>query len=491
MAAEKLSKKERRKIPRQKMPEQDAGRRARNFEEVNLGLTAELARIEAMRCLECKNPKCEDGCPVKISIKEFVCLIAEDKFDEAAKVIKRDNSLPAVCGRVCPQEEQCEQLCILTKRGDSVAIGNLERFVADFEREEGLMVAVRPPERTGKKVAVVGSGPAGLSCATDLAKKGHDVTVFEAFHELGGVLVYGIPEFRLPKAIVRKEVEQLGKLGVTFETNTVIGMSDTVEELLADEGYDAVFVGVGAGLPRFLKVPGENLIGVYSANEFLTRVNLMKAYRDDGETPVFDCRDKDVVVFGGGNTAMDAVRTSMRLGAKTARIIYRRSKVEMPARNEEIHHAGEEGIQFDLLTNPLEFHGDDEGWLTGVTLQKMELGEPDDSGRRRPVPMEGSEYRVDIDMAIIAIGNGSNPLIKKTSPDIEHTRWGTIVVDERSMRTSMPGVFAGGDIVTGGATVILAMGAGRVAAESINAWLDTGVWELPEEEPEVEEAQVD
>jgi len=491
MGAEKLSKKERRKIPRQKMLEQDAQARAHNFEEVNLGLTAELAKLEAARCLECKNPKCEEGCPVNIRIKEFVTLVAEGRFDEAAKVIKEDNSLPAICGRVCPQEEQCEKLCILAKKGDSAAIGNLERFVADFEREEGLMEAVRPPERTGRKVAVVGSGPAGLSCATDLAKKGHDVTVFEAFHELGGVLVYGIPEFRLPKAIVRKEVDQIRKLGVTFQTNTVIGMSDTVEELLADEGYDAVFVGVGAGLPRFLKVSGENLIGVYSANEFLTRVNLMKAYLEDGETPVFDCSGRDVVVFGGGNTAMDAVRTSMRLGAKSAKIIYRRSKVEMPARNEEIHHAGEEGIEFVLLTNPLEFHGDDEGWLTGVTLQKMELGEPDDSGRRRPVPIEGSEYREEIDMAIIAIGNGSNPLIRKTSPDIEHTRWGTIVVDERTMRTSLPGVFAGGDIVTGGATVILAMGAGRVAAASINDWLETGEWEVPEEEPETEEAAAD
>jgi glutamate synthase (NADPH/NADH) small chain len=349
------------------------------------------------------------------------------------------------------------------------------------------MEAVRPTERTGKRVAIVGSGPAGLSCATDLVKLGHDVTVFEALHKLGGVLVYGIPEFRLPNEIVEVEVDQLRKLGVEFVTDAVIGMGDTIDDLLGEEGYDAVFIGVGAGLPRFLNVPGENLIGIYSANEFLTRVNLMGAFMEDGETPVFHVKDKNVVVFGGGNTAMDAVRTSLRLGAKSAKIIYRRSRTEMPARNEEIHHAEEEGVEFVMLTNPLRFDGDEEGWLESVTLQKMELGEPDDSGRRRPVPIEGSEYVEPIDMAVIAIGNKSNPLIQKTTPDIEHSRWGTIVVDERSMRTSKQGVFAGGDIVTGGATVILAMGAGRKAAESINAWLTTGVWELPpepEEEPE-------
>jgi glutamate synthase (NADPH/NADH) small chain len=341
-----------------------------------------------------------------------------------------------------------------------------------------------PKERTGKKVAIVGSGPAGLSCATDLAKLGHDVTVFEALHELGGVLVYGIPEFRLPKEIVKTEIAQLEKLGVRFVTNAVVGMTDTVDELLDDEGYDAVFIGVGAGLPRFLNVPGENLIGIYSSNEFLTRVNLMKAYREDADTPVFNVRDKNVVVFGGGNTAMDAVRTSLRLGAKSARILYRRSEKEMPARNEEIHHAKEEGVEFDMLTNPIAFFGDDEGRVKKVRLQKMELGEPDASGRRRPVPIEGSEYELDIDMAVVAIGNKSNPLIEKTSPDIEHTRWGTIAADDRTGRTTKPGVFAGGDIVTGGATVILAMGAGRRAAASIDEWLRTGVWEQePAETP--------
>jgi glutamate synthase (NADPH/NADH) small chain len=479
--AEHLPPKERRKIERQKMIEQPANERVGNFEEVNLGFTAALAIREAQRCLGCKNPKCIEGCPVNIQIDEFLQLVVEEKFDEAAKVIKRDSSLPAICGRVCPQEEQCEQVCILGKKGTPVAIGHLERFVADYERNEGLMKVEPPEERSGKKVAIVGSGPAGLACATDLAKAGHDVTVFEALHELGGVLVYGIPEFRLPKEIVRVEVEQLKKLGVNFVTNAVVGMTDTVDELLDGEGYDAVFLGVGAGLPRFLNVPGENLIGIYSANEFLTRCNLMKAYRKDSETPVFEVEGKNVVVFGGGNTAMDAVRTSLRLGAKSAKILYRRSETEMPARNEEIHHAKEEGVEFCMLTNPLEFIGNDEGWVKKVRMQKMELGEPDSSGRRRPVPIEGSEYELDIDMAVVAIGNKSNPLIQKTAPDIEHTRWGTIVADEKTGRTTKPGVFAGGDIVTGGATVILAMGAGRAAAASIDEWLKTGVWETASE----------
>jgi glutamate synthase (NADPH/NADH) small chain len=484
--AERLTNKERQKIPRQKMREQDPDERNRNFEEVNLGFTAALAVREAQRCLGCKKPKCVEGCPVNIDIAEFLRLVSEERFDEAAKVIKQDNSLPAICGRVCPQEEQCEQVCILAKKGDSVAIGHLERFVADFEREQGLMKVVPPEQKTGRKVAIVGSGPAGLSCATDLARMGHDVTVFEALHELGGVLVYGIPEFRLPKEIVRTEIEQLRKLGVKFVTNAVIGMSDTVDELLGEEGFDAVFLGVGAGLPRFLNVPGENLIGIYSANEFLTRVNLMKAYREDAETPVIDLQGKQVAVFGGGNTAMDAVRTSLRLGASRAAIIYRRSEKEMPARNEEIHHAKEEGVEFQLLVNPLEFIGDDNGWVRQVRLQKMELGEPDSSGRRRPVPIEGSEYVMDIDMAVVAIGNKANPLIQKTSPDIEHTRWGTIAADDRTGRTSRPGVFAGGDIVTGGATVILAMGAGRRAAASIDEYLRTGVWEQEADEPSEE-----
>jgi glutamate synthase (NADPH) small chain len=479
--AELIPVKERRNIPRQKMVEQDPLARARNFEEVNLGLTTALAVREAQRCLDCKNPRCVDGCPVNIQINEFIRLVVEERFEEAAQVIKRDSSLPAICGRVCPQEEQCEKTCVLAKRGDPVAIGYLERFVADYERENGLVKVADLPPPTGKRVAIVGSGPSGLSCATDLARLGHEVTVFEALHELGGVLVYGIPEFRLPKEIVQTEIRQLEKMGVRFATNAVIGMTDTVDELLTTEGFDAVFLGVGAGLPRFLNIPGENLIGVYSSNEFLTRVNLMKAYRPDAETPVFDIQGKSVAVFGGGNTAMDAVRTSLRLGARTARIIYRRSEAEMPARNEEIHHAKEEGVEFIVLTNPLAFLGDEQGWIRKVRLERMELGEPDDSGRRRPVPVAGSEYEIDIDVAIVAIGNKPNPLIQKTSDDIQHTRWGTIVADERDGRTSKPGVFAGGDIVTGGATVILAMGAGRRAAASIDAWLRTGVWK-PEPE---------
>lgn len=476
--ADKLTKKERMKIPRQTMPEQSSEARSKDFREVNLGFTAELAKMEALRCLQCPKPKCIDGCPVGIEIKEFIRLVAEGEFDSAAKLVKQDNSLPAICGRVCPQEEQCEMTCLLAKTGTPVAVGHLERFVADFERDHGLMETITPSEKSGKKVAIVGSGPAGLSCATDLIRMGHDVTVFEALHELGGVLVYGIPEFRLPKEIVRVEIDELRKAGVKFVTNAVIGMVDTVEELLEKEGFDAVFIGVGAGLPRFLRVEGENLIGIYSANEFLTRVNLMKAYLDDAETPVFNVRGKRVAVFGGGNTAMDAVRTSLRLGAAKASIIYRRSEKEMPARNEEIHHAQEEGIEFIMLTNPVEFLGTDDGWLKAVRLQKMELGEPDDSGRRRPVPIEGSEYVMPIEMAVIAIGNAANPLIRKTSPGIEHTRWGTVVADNETGRTTKPGVFAGGDIVTGGATVILAMGAGRRAAKSIDEYLRTGVWEI-------------
>lgn len=475
--AEPLPMKERRAIPRQKMIEQDPHARARNFEEVNLGFTAELAILEAQRCIECKNAKCIEGCPVSIQIPDFVRLIVAEKFDEAAKMIKRDSSLPAICGRVCPQEEQCEKNCILGKKGQPVAIGYLERFVADYERNQGLLSAAPPEKKTGKRVAVVGSGPAGLSCATDLARFGHDVTVFEALHELGGVLVYGIPEFRLPKSIVRTEIDQLTKMGVKFVTNAVIGMTDTVEELLEKEGYDAVFLGVGAGLPRFLGVPGENLIGIYSSNEFLTRVNLMKAFASDTETPVFDVKGKNVCVFGGGNTAMDAVRTSLRLGAKTAKILYRRSEAEMPARIEEVHHAKEEGVEFLMLTNPLAFEADERGWVKSVTVERMQLGEPDASGRRKPEPIPNSAISIPCDMAVVAIGNKSNPLIEKTSPEIKHTKWGTVVADEKTGRTTKRGVFAGGDIVTGGATVILAMGAGRVAAASIDEYLRTGVWE--------------
>jgi glutamate synthase (NADPH/NADH) small chain len=474
---QELTVKERMKIARHPMIEQDPKVRNHNYEEVNQGYTAEMAKEEALRCIQCKKPVCIDGCPVNINIKDFINLIAEGDFLGAIKEIKKDNALPAICGRVCPQEEQCELTCVLAKKGESVAIGHLERFVADFERESGKieLPQVKPPTR--KKVAIVGSGPAGLSCATDLIQMGHEVTVYEALHELGGVLVYGIPQFRLPKEIVRKEIEGLEKMGVKFITNAIIGRMTTINELMGKEGYDAVFIGVGAGLPWFLGIPGENLIGVYSANEFLTRVNLMKAYKfPDYDSPILDCKDKNVCVFGGGNTAMDSVRTSLRLGAKNAYIVYRRSDVEMPARNEEIKHAKEEGIQFMMLTNPVQFTGDENEHLKKMTCIKMELGEPDDSGRRRPVPIKNSEFDVNIDIAVIAIGNGSNPLIMQTTPDIETSKRGTIVADDETMKTSKKGVFAGGDIVTGGATVILAMGAGRKAAAAINDYINTGQW---------------
>ena len=468
---EKISNKERMKIPRQVMPEQDSYNRRSNFNEVNLGFTEELAKMEALRCLQCPKPSCVEGCPVGVKIGDFIALVADGDYLGAASKLKEDNLLPAICGRVCPQEEQCEIKCVTGKKGEPVAIGRLERFVADYERET---VGIRQPQlkpKTGKKVAIVGSGPAGLSCAGDLIQMGHDVTVFEALHDLGGVLIYGIPEFRLPKSIVKAEIDSLKALGVDFKTNTVVGFTDTVDELLAN-GYDSVFIAVGAGLPYFLNIPGENLNGVYSSNEFLTRVNLMKAYRfPEYDTPVFNCINKNVAVFGGGNTAMDAVRTSKRLGAKNAYIIYRRSDVEMPAREEEIHHAKEEGIDFVFLSNPVKFSGDKDGWLQAVTLQRMELGEPDASGRRRPVPIPGSEYDIPINMAVIAIGNGSNPIIQKTTPDMKYNKWGNIVADDDTMKTSKRGVFAGGDIVTGGATVILAMGAGRKAAAAINRYL--------------------
>ena len=466
-----ISKKDRMKIPRQIMPEQDPDVRGTNFKEVNLGLTEELAKLEALRCLQCPKPVCIDGCPVGVKINDFIKLVSEGDYAGAAAKIKEDNMLPAICGRVCPQEEQCEAKCVVGKKGESIAIGRLERFVADYEREHLGLSIPKVKDKTGKKVAVVGSGPAGLSCAGDLIQMGHDVTVFEALHELGGVLIYGIPEFRLPKEIVRVEIESLKNLGVEFKTNAVIGFTDTIDELMQN-GYDAVFIAVGAGLPHFMNIEGENLNGVYSSNEFLTRVNLMKAYKfPEYDTPVFNCKDKNIAVFGGGNTAMDSVRTSKRLGAKNAYIIYRRSDTEMPARKEEIHHAKEEGIEFTLLSNPKRFIGDENGWLKGVELIKMELGEPDSSGRRKPIPIEGSNYILDIDMAIIAIGNGSNPIIQKTTSDLEFNKWGNIVVNEGTMATTKPGVFAGGDIVTGGATVILAMGAGRTAAKAINNYL--------------------
>ena len=469
MDAQSITAKERLAIPRQEMLSQDPEVRSHNFQEVNLGYTKELAQKEAMRCLQCKDPACIKGCPVNIKIDQFIKLIAEGDFLGSARKIKEDNVLPAVCGRVCPQEDQCEKTCILTKKYKSVAIGNLERFAADYERESGKveLPSVLPP--TGKKVAVIGSGPAGLSCANDLVQLGHAVTVFEALHELGGVLMYGIPQFRLPKEIVQAEIDGMKQLGVVFIPNSVAGRSVTVDELLQEEGFDAIFIGVGAGLPWFLGIPGENLLGVYSANEFLTRVNLMKSYQfPDNDTPVFNCKGKSVAVVGGGNTAMDAVRTAKRLGAEHAFIVYRRSEAEMPARLEEVHHAKEEGIEFLMLMNPLEFIGNDEQWLTGAKCLRMELGEPDDSGRRRPVPIKGSEFVLPIDMAVISIGNGSNPLIKQTTPDIEVSKRDTIVVDINTMATSKENVYAGGDIVTGGATVILAMGAGRTAAAAIH-----------------------
>jgi len=475
--ARELTRRERMALERVSMREQDASQRRVNFDEVNLGYTAEMAVAEAERCLLCARPSCIDGCPVGIDIREFIRLTADGEFLDAAGVIAESSSLPAVCGRVCPQENQCEGTCVLVRKGKSIAIGHLERFVADFAREHGRPPAHEEIPKTGKRVAVVGSGPAGLACATDLIKGGHDVTVFEALHELGGVLVYGIPEFRLPKDIVKAEIDGLAELGVVFETNAVIGMIDTIDDLLDEEGFDAVFIGVGAGLPRFLNIPGENLIGVYSANEFLTRVNLMKAYEAGAQTPLLDLYRKTVAVFGGGNTAMDAVRTAMRLGAGRAMILYRRSEAEMPARLEEVHHAKQEGVEFHALVSPLELHGDEEGWLRAVKLQQMELGEPDDSGRRRPEPIPDAVEEIAIDVAVVAIGNTPNPLIHKTAPDLEQTRWGTLAADPETGRTSKRGVFAGGDIVTGGATVILAMGAGRRAAAAIDGYLRTDEWE--------------
>lgn len=462
------------KIARQPMPEQPPAERVRNFKEVPLGYSDETARLEASRCLQCKRPTCVDGCPVRIDIPGFIKAIRDGDFLESIRVIKLTNSLPAVCGRVCPQEEQCEQLCVLTKKGESVAIGKLERFAADYEREREQLEIRAAAERKNGRVAVVGSGPAGLTAAGELAKLGYRVTVFEAFHSAGGVLVYGIPEFRLPKAIVQYEVDALAKLGVEIVLNRVVGSAGTVNELLA-EGYDAVFIGTGAGLPLFLEIPGENLQGVYSANEYLTRANLMKAYKfPEYDTPI--ARGDSIAVVGGGNVAMDSARMALRLGSKKVHLIYRRSRAEMPARVEEVHHAEEEGVIFQLLTNPVRFIGDEKGRLKAVECVRMELGEPDDSGRRRPVVVKGSEFTIDADVAIVAIGNGPNPLIPRTTPGLALNKWGNIVADEESMKTSRRGVFAGGDIVTGAATVILAMGAGRKAALAIDTYLQTGEW---------------
>lgn len=465
------------RIPRQAPAEQDAATRASTFTEVALGYTVEQAMTEAERCIECSRAPCVEGCPVGVRIHEFVPLVAAGDFAAAVAIIEQDNLLPAICGRVCPQEIQCEGACVLGRKYTPVAIGNLERFVADWQRSQATEEPLPVPTPSGKRVAIVGSGPAGLTCAADLVRWGHEVTVFEALHELGGVLSYGIPDYRLPREIVRHEINGLAGRGVTFVTNTVVGLTDTVDQLLGEEGFDAVFLGIGAGLPRFLDIPGEDLIGVYSANEFLTRVNLMQAYRPDAETPLIDLRRRRVAVFGGGNTAMDAVRTARRMGAGEAIIMYRRTEAEMPARREEIDHARQEGVRFETLVTPLELLGDDEGRLVGVRLQRMELGEEDADGRRRPVPIPGSELTEEVSVAIIAVGNSPNPLIGKTTPDIAHGEAGTVVADPDSGRTTKQGVFAGGDIVTGGATVILAMGAGRRAARAIDEYLVTGEWE--------------
>ncbi len=455
-------------IDRQPMPEQAPEVRKRNFEEVPTGYTPEAAMLEARRCLQCKKPVCVSGCPVGVDIPGFINLIKEGEFTKSIRHIWERNALPAVCGRVCPQESQCEGLCIVGKKGEPVAIGNLERFVADHERANGKGELPPKAKPTGKKVAVVGSGPSGLTVAGDLIVKGHEVTLFEAFHRPGGVLVYGIPEFRLPKEIVFSEVGFLERLGVKVECNAVVGRTVSLDELF-QQGYDAVYIGVGAGLPRFMNIKGENLVGILSANEYLTRANLMKAYRyPEYDTPI--ARGKNVVVLGGGNVAMDAARTAMRLGADSVRVVYRRSRAELPARAAEIHHAEEEGIEFFFLTNPTEYIGDEKGRLAGMTCLKMELGEPDDSGRRRPVAVEGSEFELECDMVVVAVGSGANPLLTQSTEDMTLNKWGYIMADPETGKTTKKGVWAGGDIVTGAATVILAMGAGRKAALSM---LDT------------------
>ena len=456
---------------RNAMPEQPADIRNKNFEEVALGYTKEMAIDEAQRCLNCPKPRCVEGCPVNVEIPKFIKAVSEENFAEAIKILKRKNSLSAVCGRVCPQENQCESKCVLGIKGEPVAIGRLERFVADYAREHGLdKVEASEIVAKGKKVAIVGSGPSGLTAAGDLAKLGYDVTIYEAFHVAGGVLMYGIPQFRLPKEIVQHEIKALKDLGVKIVVNAVIGRTFTIKELMEEEGFDAVYVGTGAGLPYFMDIDGENLNGVYSANEFLTRVNLMKAYQfPKVATPVY-CGKKAAIV-GAGNVAMDAARTAKRLGAEHVYIVYRRGEDEMPARKEEIHHAKEEGIELRLLNNPVHILGDDKGWVNGLECVKMELGEPDASGRRSPVEVKGSEYVLDVDMVVMAIGQGPNPLIKQTTPELEVNKRGNIVANEVGA-TSIPGVFAGGDIVTGAATVISAMGAGKRAAAAIDEYLN-------------------
>ena len=455
------------RIPRVPVREQDPKVRATNFEEVCYGYNVEEAQLEATRCLHCKNPRCVAACPVSVKIPNFIAQVAAGNFAEAAAVIAEDSSLPAVCGRVCPQETQCEGSCILGVKGEPVAIGKLERFVADWSRENGGVKPVVAPAN-GHKVAVIGSGPAGLACASDLAKLGYEVTVFEALHRPGGVLEYGIPEFRLPKdKVVAAEIESVKALGVKIETNVIAGRTVTVDSLLDEEGFDAVFIGSGAGLPKFMGIPGENLNGVFSANEFLTRNNLMKAYRDDYMTPIH--AGKKVVVVGGGNVAMDAARTALRLGADTT-IVYRRTETELPARREEVHHAKEEGIEFAMLTNPVEIIGDEKGWVKAVRCIRMELGEPDESGRRSPVAVPGSEFEIETETVIMSLGTSPNPLIARTTAGLETNRRGCLVADEKGA-TTREGVFAGGDAVTGAATVILAMGAGRKAAAAIHEYV--------------------
>ena len=448
--------------------EQEAAVRAKNFEEVCLGYNMEEAMCEAERCINCKNAQCVKGCPVSINIPAFIEQVKLGNIEAAYQIISESSALPAVCGRVCPQESQCEGKCIRGIKGDAISIGKLERFVADWARENGIKPAPAK-EKLGKKVAVIGSGPAGLTCAGDLAKLGYDVTIFEALHEAGGVLVYGIPEFRLPKeAVVKKEIENVESLGVKIEKNVIVGKSVTIDELIEEEGFEAVFIGSGAGLPKFMGIPGENANGVFSANEYLTRSNLMKAFNEDSNTPIM--RGKKVAVVGGGNVAMDAARTALRLGAEV-HIVYRRSKEELPARVEEVHHAKEEGIIFDLLTNPVEILEDENNWVKGMKCVRMELGEPDASGRRRPVEVPGSEFEMELDTVIMSLGTSPNPLISSTTEGLETNKWKCIVADEEFGKTTKEGVFAGGDAVTGAATVILAMGAGKAAAKGIHKYL--------------------